>query len=108
MAKPGTHPEKSPVTPVCPDSKVDAGSQIQWRAGLPRVGLRSSPTTGAEFYQQISVPLLELLCNPARGKPARHKPYPLNVVVFLVGFQRLEPLALERLAQRRSLDAFLP
>ena len=44
-----------------------------WRAGLPRVGLRSSPNTGAAQCQAERGRLVPgPLRAPTRGKPARH------------------------------------
>jgi hypothetical protein len=46
---------------------------LLWRAGLPRVGLRSSPIKDAEFtHTALGRQVLGLLRNPTRGKPARH------------------------------------
>jgi len=46
---------------------------LLWRAGLSRVGLRSSPKTS--LYRVSGTPrssLLGLLRSPTRDKPARH------------------------------------
>ncbi len=46
---------------------------LLWRAGLPRVGLRSSPIPGDVFLTDTPRCLvLGLLRSPTRGKPARH------------------------------------
>jgi len=87
---------------------VDADSQIpRGERACPALGCVAAPQQALSFTRKTSVSLLGPLRSPTRGKPARHKACSLHVVVFLVGFQRLEPLAFERLAQLRAFEAFL-
>ncbi len=44
-----------------------------WRAGLPRVGVRSAPNQGKRGVPDTALRMvLGLLRSPTRGKPARH------------------------------------
>jgi len=48
-------------------------ADLLWRAGLPRVGLRSSPNQSECGVSGTPLRLvLGLLRSPTRGKPARH------------------------------------
>ncbi len=47
---------------------------LLWRAGLPRVGVRSAPNQGKRGVPDTALRMiLGLLRTPTRGKPARHK-----------------------------------
>ncbi len=56
-----------------------------WRAGLPRVGLRSGPVRALRFSWWSVVAVLGLLRSPTRGKPARHGSGAAGGVVFRRG-----------------------
>ncbi|TWR58187.1 hypothetical protein FIV41_18370 [Pseudomonas marginalis] len=57
---------------MCRWNEVAAG--LLWRAGLPRVGVRSAPDEDECGVSGTPLRLvLGLLRSPTRGKPARHR-----------------------------------
>jgi len=55
---------------------------LLWRAGLPRVGLRSSPLKLTPLSQtETSSLVMGLLRSPTRGKPARHSIRPAPTII---------------------------
>ncbi|WWG80735.1 hypothetical protein VRC34_05020 [Pseudomonas poae] len=55
------------------NNKFQAGTSL-WRAGLPRVGVRSAPNPAKRGVPDTAQRLvLGLLRTPTQGKPARHR-----------------------------------
>jgi len=62
---------------------------LLWRAGLPRVGVRSAPNPAKRGVPDTAQRLvLGLLRSPTRGKPARHKTPPTQSTPIKCGSSR--------------------